>query len=76
MPLDESFLLQCSAGDKEVPGHRGTVRSHWTRVAALKGLLEGLVLSFCPGGEGEHQMIYVSKPSPFYSALQSVFPWI
>lgn len=70
MPLDASSLLQCSAGDKEIPGHRGTVRSCWIGVAALQGLLECWVLS-CPGGEGEHQIIYMSKPSPVYSALQS-----
>lgn len=70
MPLDASSLLQCSTGDKEIPGDRGTVGSCWIGVAALQGLLECWVLS-CPGGEGEHQMIYMSKPSPVYSALQS-----
>lgn len=67
-----SPLLQCSAGDEEIPGHRGMVRSCWIGVAAVQGLLECQVLS-CPGGEGQRQMISVSKPSLDYSALQSVF---
>lgn len=66
-----SPLRQCSAGDEEIPGHGGMVQSCWIGVAAVQGLLECQVLS-CPGGEGECQMFSVSKPSPDYSALQSV----
>lgn len=74
MSLDESSLPHCSAGGKEIPGHRGAVWSCWIGVAALQGLLQCQVLS-CPGEEGECQMISKSKPL-VYSALQSVFSWI
>lgn len=42
MPLDESFIPHCSAGDKEILGHRSIERSCWIGVAALQGLLQCL----------------------------------
>lgn len=69
MPLDESSIPHCSAGDKEIPSHRSTERSCWIGVAALQGLLQ----CWSSAEQGECLIISVSKPPLVYSALQSVF---